>query len=403
MWTCWTDAVKLIPIARGPGAGAMPSTRLLGQPGLAHACYFRSRAEPGRRKALLQITERCDLRCAHCFVSATRSGSDMTLDQLRGEAVGRLQAARVANVTITGGEPLVHPQLVEVLELFVEADFDVTVCTNGVSLTESHVRAMKELGRVKVNVSLDGFSIQSHGRFRGSRDSFHATVGNARQLADAGLLKGVLSTPNALVQPGEYRQLYAFARELGAEYLLMNPLSRFGRGVRAQSSLGADAETMAQIQSEILDEQGLGEDPEAVFIRFPHESRRPLTECIAGEIFYVFVNGDTTICPYLVFAARTPHSQHRPEEFIVGNLFRDADFSDRLDNDDFHERYVRGSNSTCGSCSHQSSCGNGCPAAVIGNGGRLGDLDADVCPVGDEQAATDVCDHRPPVASVRQR
>ena len=82
--------------------------------------------------------------------------------------------------------------------------------------------------------------------------------------------------------------------------------------------LRADERAMAKIQSGITASQSPS-GPEAVFIRFPNRTR-PLTGCIAGEVFYVFVNGDTAICPYLVFAARIPETQHTPEEFIVSGV-----------------------------------------------------------------------------------
>jgi radical SAM protein with 4Fe4S-binding SPASM domain len=95
----------------------------------------------------------------------------------------------------------------------------------------------------------------------------------------------------------------------------------------------------------------------------------------------VFTPGEVTVCPYLVFAARTPASQHDPAEFIVGNIFTDADIAERLDTYRFHDRYQVGANPTCGSCAMNGECGKGCPAAVISAGGRIGEVDADQCPV----------------------
>jgi radical SAM protein with 4Fe4S-binding SPASM domain len=355
----------------------LPARRLATE-AQADSCFFRSGPKPGYRKALLKVTDRCDLRCAHCFVSATESGSDMSLDLLESHGVERLLAARVANVTVTGGEPLVHPHLVGILELLADAQLDVTMCTNAVALTDELIDKLVALRRVRVNVSLDGFSQASHGKFRGNRESFVVTLQHTRQSADAGLLKGILSTPHGLVESGEYRDLYRLAKDLGIDYLLMNPLSKFGRGFVSAGKLGVDDETMRLVQSEIpMRSSG---DPEAVFIRFPNDEQ-PLSACIAGEIFYVFVNGDSAVCPYLVFAASNPDSQHDPDEFVFGNLFANEDFSKRLDDYNFHERYSVGANATCSSCSMASGCGKGCPAAVIARGGRIGDLDSDVCPV----------------------
>ena len=87
------------------------------------------------------------------------------------------------------------------------------------------------------------------------------------------------------------------------------------------------------------------------------------------------------MCPYLVFAARTPQSQHDPAEFIVGNIFTDPGIAARLDAYHFERRYTMGANPTCGSCGMAGSCGKGCPAAVISAGQRIGAVDAEVCPV----------------------
>jgi len=352
-------------------------SRRIAATGVADACYFRSGPVEGGRKALLKITDRCDLRCAHCFVSATAEGSDMSLAMVV-RAIPKLKAARVANVTLTGGEPLIHPELPAILQRLVEAGFDVTVCTNAVSLSGELVAHARLLGHVKFNVSLDGFTGGSHGKFRGNRDSFDATLRNTRLLGDAGLLKGVLSTPNALAASNEYDAVYDLADELSADYLLMNPLSSFGRGIRSHRRLKADEHTMTEIQTRLGDGATDG-GPEAVFIRFPNETK-PLTGCIAGDIIYVFVNGDVTVCPYLVFATENPDTKHSRDEFIVGNLFDDSDIAAQLDAYRFHERYSVGANPSCKGCSANSSCGKGCPAAVIAAGGTIGDLDADVCP-----------------------
>ena len=120
---------------------------------------------------------------------------------------------------------------------------------------------------------------------------------------------------------------------------------------------------------------------EVVYIRFPNEKKLPLAGCEAGNIVYVFTSGELTVCPYLVFAARTPQSQHKAEEFIFGNIFRDADIATRLDEYKLHERYRLGGNPTCEGCRLNAECGKGCPAAVISSGKRIEEVDAEVCPI----------------------
>jgi radical SAM protein with 4Fe4S-binding SPASM domain len=208
--------------------------------------------------------------------------------------------------------------------------------------------------------------------------SFAVTVATVRRLAEAGLLQGLLCTPNNLAEAGEYGELCRFAVDCGAGYVLMNPLSSMGRGVKAKTRLAASTAAMNQIREET---QPYASQLDLAHIRFPNENGLPLAGCEAGRIIYVFTPGEVTICPYLVFAARTPQARHDPAEFIVGNIFTDPDIAARLDRYQFHQRYQVGGNPTCGSCSLSQGCGKGCPAAVIAAGGQIGEVDTEQCPV----------------------
>jgi len=70
------------------------TTRRLITTGQAASCYFRTSVPAGPRKALVQITERCNLYCAHCFVSATKHGGTMPLDQIITLVIPRLADCR---------------------------------------------------------------------------------------------------------------------------------------------------------------------------------------------------------------------------------------------------------------------------------------------------------------------
>jgi radical SAM protein with 4Fe4S-binding SPASM domain len=360
------------------------STRVIAKPGQAVSCYFRTTVPDGSRKALVQITERCNLHCAHCFVSATRDGDTMELGAIERHVVPQLARARVTRITLTGGEPFAHPDLLGVARAFREARMSVGICTNATLSSAEQIEALVELGGVHVNVSLDGFAEDSHGRFRGDRASFHTTVATVRELAAAGLLQGLLCTPNNLAEVEEYERLCEFALEQGAVYVLMNPLSSMGRGVRSRGRLQASVEQMRRIQT--LTAPLGAEDLDVVHIRFPNDQGLPLAGCEAGRIIYVFTPGEVTVCPYLVFAARTPASRHDPGEFMVGNVFRDPDIAERLDAYRFHDRYQVGANAACRACDLNAGCGKGCPAAVVSAGGRIGEVDAEQCPRIEDEA-----------------
>src|SRR5580698_4870212 len=98
------------------------------------SCFFRTTAGDGQRKALVQIDERCNLHCAHCFVSATEQGHSMPYEQVTQTLIPRLAECRVERVTLTGGEPTIHPQFMQVVRAFRDARMQVGICTNATTL-----------------------------------------------------------------------------------------------------------------------------------------------------------------------------------------------------------------------------------------------------------------------------
>lgn len=146
----------------------MVEARGIGEDGRAMSCYFRTTVAAPHRKALVQINEDCNLRCAHCFVAATRIGRQMPLPEVINTVIPRLAGCRVRRVTLTGGEPTIHPEFMAIVRAFRAAGMDVGICTNATTLSDDQIGELASLG-VHCNVSLDGFAADSHGKFRGDR------------------------------------------------------------------------------------------------------------------------------------------------------------------------------------------------------------------------------------------
>ena len=103
---------------------------------------------------------------------------------------------------------------------------------------------------------------------------------------------------------------------LGAQYVLTNPLSSFGRGVKSQGRLAGDTDAMRAVPAVTA---RFADQLDVVRIRFPNDDL-PLGGCDSGRLVYVFTGRQAVVCPYLVFAARTPASQCADTEFLAGNI-----------------------------------------------------------------------------------
>jgi len=93
----------------------------------------------------LEPTRRCNITCDACFVENDRN-SDKTLEQIRHELEVMLRLRKCDAMLIAGGEPLVHPQIVEIVRLVRDFRVKPVVVTNGVRLDRTLLRELKRAG-----------------------------------------------------------------------------------------------------------------------------------------------------------------------------------------------------------------------------------------------------------------
>ena len=288
----------------------------------AAACFFRSTVTPPHYKALLQVTEKCNFKCSHCFVESTQVGNEMLLSDIVERVIPNLIKSNVVKITLTGGEPLIHKDISGIIAALCDNNIAVSICTNGSLITDSFLHFVSDYKNIHFNISLDGLRLESHGRFRGNLEgtTFDRVIENIKKVGRQNLLNGILTTPNNYASVDEYVELCDFARGAGAKYVLMNPLSPFGRGQETQH-LAYSKEDMISLKAQTSIKRANGFD--VVYIRFPNDRGLPLSGCPLGSFPYIFTNGDVVICPYTSFAAETPDNDYNRNQFLLYNVMTD--------------------------------------------------------------------------------
>lgn len=111
-----------------------------------------SELELKRRNTLqIYITNRCNLKCEDCFAeNATRDKKDMSLSEYR-KIITVLKEKGGNQINVLGGEPFLHPNLLEILEINKVNDLKTTVYTNGTLLNKY---TKDDFKNVKLRVSL---------------------------------------------------------------------------------------------------------------------------------------------------------------------------------------------------------------------------------------------------------
>lgn len=165
--------------------------------------------------AVIYITEMCNSRCITC--NSWRNRTEARLDTATWKGLlGQICGAGISSVAFVGGEPLLRPDLPElVAEAKSLGCSTILISTNGFLLDESRTDALMSAGANSFHLSLDG-SRETYSRIRG-RDWFDRVVQSARCLSRKGadlLLLTILMRQNF----HELEQIVAFAHGIGAKW-----------------------------------------------------------------------------------------------------------------------------------------------------------------------------------------
>ncbi|MFB3926130.1 MAG: SynChlorMet cassette radical SAM/SPASM protein ScmF [Syntrophales bacterium] len=190
------------------------------------------------------LTRGCNLRCRHCWISPHPGGAEgestvLPLDLFR-SILNEAMPLGTTAVKLTGGEPLIHPRIHEILDLVRARNLSLSVETNGTHCTEDLSRKIAACRDPFVSVSLDGTDAETHEWIRGVAGCFQAAVSGIRNLVDAGIAPQIITT---LVRRNRNRitDMIAMAGSLGADSVKFNILQPTARG----AGLYLDGEALA--------------------------------------------------------------------------------------------------------------------------------------------------------------
>jgi SynChlorMet cassette radical SAM/SPASM protein ScmF len=187
---------------------------------------------PQLRTLYFYITNTCNLRCTHCWL-ARQTGQDrsseLTTFEIK-DVIDQALPLGLKSIKLTGGEPFVRDDIVEIVGFADELGVTVRLETNAMLLNGGTARALAGFHRLRqVAVSLDGATPESHGLLRGADGAFDKTVRGIKHLVESGLRVQVISCLHR-GNVGEMAELIALAAGLGASSFKINPITSLGRG-----------------------------------------------------------------------------------------------------------------------------------------------------------------------------
>jgi AdoMet-dependent heme synthase len=347
------------------------------------------------------LTYRCNLACEHCYLDAGGTPLVGTENFADRSELGTEECFRVIDqiaafapeclTILTGGEPLLRRDILEIVRRAAQRGLWVVVGTNGVRITDNVARRLAEAGARGLSLSLDALDPDRHDRFRKVRGAWRNTVEGAEILNRTGL-PFIVQTTAGSHNLGELETIAEFAHDrLAAKVWNLYFLVPTGRGQFVSDITPAQYDevlsSLYQIQRKYARRMLVnakcaphyiktvlerGDDPIAADGGEPSPIRvysGGAGGCPAGTHYMgIRPNGDVTPCPYLPVFAGSLRSASLTDLWTSSELFAGI-----------RQRTALGGR--CGACEMNSHCG-GCRARAYGM-------------TGDVMAEDPLCTHTP--------
>ncbi len=178
------------------------------------------------------LTEGCNLACRHCWISPKFQSGEVVYSHLPLEMIEDIvRQARPLGLTgikLTGGEPLLHPDIVPILRFAQSENLGCTLETNGVLCTRELAAEIAKCPAHFVSVSLDGADAETNEWVRGVPGSFEAALRGIRNLVETGIRPQIILT---VMRRNKHHveAIIRLAESLGAgsvKYNVMMPCAR---------------------------------------------------------------------------------------------------------------------------------------------------------------------------------
>ncbi len=299
-------------------------------------------------------TNECNLRCAHCYQDADDKRSrELTTDEGM-RLIDEIAAAGFKIMIFSGGEPLLRPDIFELVEHAAAKGLRPVFGTNGTLLTDEVAMRLAEAGACAMGISVDSLDAAKHDRFRGLERAHELTMAGIESCKRAGLPFQVHTTVVDWNRD-EICDITDFAQAAGAIAHYVFFLIPVGRGkmiqetalqvrqneellraiMRKQSQVSIDVKPTCAPQFTRIAEQ-LG-----IPTRFARGCLAGLTYCVVGA------EGIVRPCAYMEQEAGDVRQMPFDE------IWRTSPVFERL--------RTRAYGGSCGTCDYAQGCG-GCRA-----------------------------------------
>ena len=305
----------------------------------------------------IEITDKCNLHCDYCCRNCESSNNHFLDLAVIEKLLSSSANCGASTVAISGGEPLLHPQIYEIVNLAKKYDYKCTLLTNGVLLSMVDYSLIKTFDGIQI--SIDGGNALTNDRTRG-HGSFNRTITGIDSILSRGYdakkiaFKMTITAQNYL----EIKQLGELAYHYGVTNIGFSFIFNEGRAKETSNSFLDDKQ-----KKYVLEELG------KLYIEYPHMKISPpgyTEECP------LIKDENISLSPRVDVYGNVYPCQMFEGIFSIGNI-NEQNIMDIINGDKFFSlkqminarRYYM---IECSNCFMSQKCKRGCPGIAAHSG-----------------------------------
>ena len=150
--------------------------------------------KPAGPVVIWNLIRRCNLTCKHCYTTSADIDfpGELTTPEIY-QVMDDLKAFKVPVLILSGGEPLLHPDIFAISQRAKDMGFYVALSSNGTLISEQNIQQIANINYQYIGVSLDGME-QTHDQFRKKQGSFADSIKGIRLCRQHGIKAGIRFT-----------------------------------------------------------------------------------------------------------------------------------------------------------------------------------------------------------------
>lgn len=245
------------------------------------------------------ITDTCNLRCQHCWVSATTTSSDeLTANEIK-NIVDQAIPLGVESIKITGGEPFHRRDIFDILEYIHHKKLKIIIETNGTLLDEKKAKGLVKVSPI-VGVSLDDARPEFHDELRGVNGAFKAATNGIKILTNHRVIVEIIMT---LYKKNFFQieEVIKLGNGLGVKYFKLGVVHNIGRAEKIKKHELLSTKEVFKFYkcADTLmksDPRRISADIPPAFISLSNICKTGILGCPLTNLLSILANGDISIC-----------------------------------------------------------------------------------------------------------